>query len=152
MKPIIVKKENGEVTIVADEESTRSIITEIKNPCFECTNGYVTKCPKMADEVKKNISKYDFITDGYQIYNEDGEVDIFAISKCSNFVRQEKNKPTTKEEIARLRYLKESIKILYFDAVDIDEADKTHHDLQKRGSLVSYNAYNTSNSHKCNKR
>ena len=136
----IIKKENGEVRIIdADKELVRSIKVGYVNPCFTCKNGNTIDCPKVADE-NKHIENYDFITDGYQINSIDGQLENLVVNKCSNYVLQEeKPKPTTKEEIVKLKKLKESLKILYFNAVDIEEANRTQNDLMMRGLLVRYN-------------
>ena len=136
MKSIIFKKENGEVRIInANEELLHFIKSEATNPCINCEKGYVTKCQKMADE-HKNISKYDFITDGYQINREDGELENFVVCNCTNFENDhERVKPKTKEQLIDLNRLKESIKILYFGGVDIDEANQIQRDLVNRGFL-----------------
>ena len=135
MRNIIIKKENGEVSIVDknDVKKVNEIIKNSTNPCSECIYGYASKCPKICDNVKKNIGEYDYITDGYQKYDKNGELKNFLIQKCNNFEKQTINrKNKTKEELMELKRLKESIKILYFDGIDIREADRIQYDTQKR--------------------
>lgn len=141
MERIIIKKENGEVRLVnANEELLHSIKVGYTNPCIECKKGNVIDCKKVADGEKKHIEKYDFITDGYQINDSNGQLENLVVYKCSNYEKQEaKPKPTTKEELQELKRLKESIKILYFNAEDIDEANRIQSDLTRRGQLVEYN-------------
>ena len=136
MKNIVFKKENGEVRIInADDELLHFIRTEVTNPCINCERGYVTKCQKMADE-HKNISNYDFITDGYQINKENGELESLVICNCTNFENDHKRlKAKTKEQLDELKRLRESIKILYFGGVDIEEANQIQSDLINRGFL-----------------
>ena len=141
MEKIILKKENGEVRIVeANTELIHSIKVGYTNPCVECKKGNAIDCPKMADGMKKNIEKYDFITDGYQINSFDGELENLVVCNCSNYEEEEERpKAKTKEEILRLKKLKENIKIMYFNACDIDEADRIQSDLMRRGLLAEYN-------------
>ena len=139
MKSVVFKKENGEVRIInADEESVRKISSDYTNPCSECIKGYANKCPKMTYGHKKNIANYDFITDGYQVNNENGEFENLVVCKCENF---EKDKPRNKslEELKKMKKLAESIKIFYFSAVDVEEANKIQNDLRNRGLLIDYN-------------
>ena len=112
-----------------------------KHLCSDCDNCYANKCVKVADEVKKSMDEYDFITSGTQVYNGNGEVDFFYVEECNNFKEDRKrSKPTTKEEIENLKRMKESIKIAYFDAENIDEADQTQADLFRRKQL-EYRTY-----------
>lgn len=141
MKSIVIKKENGESMIInANEEMIHSIKVGYTNPCIECKKGNPIDCPKIAARANKHIENYDFITDGYQINNSDGELENLVVYKCSNFEKQEaKPRPQTKEELQRLKQLKESLKILYFSAYDIEEADRKQAYLMKRGILTEYN-------------
>lgn len=138
MNKIVVKKENGEIRIInADLELLHYLESTATNPCINCEKGYVNKCQKMADGSKKNIARYDFITDGYQINNEDGELLNLVVCECTNFEQdKERPKAKTKEQIAALNYLKESIKILYFGGVDINEADRIQ-DYQVRQNQIA---------------
>ena len=58
----------------------------------DCANAFSTKCPKITDRYKKTIENYGFITDGYQIYNEEGELTCFCVTGCNNY-KKEKRKP-----------------------------------------------------------
>ena len=61
-----------------------------KNPnytlCGDCQKAYATKCSKIHDRIR-NICMYDYITDGYQVFGEDGEEEKFIVSKCKNFIK-----------------------------------------------------------------
>ena len=137
MEKIVFKKENGKVSIInADPALLYYIESTATNPCINCEKGYVSRCQKMADGTKKNISKYDFITDGYQVNSTDGDLLNLVVSKCDNFENdRERVKPKTKEQIAALNYLKESIKVLYFESENFDEANQIQRDLINRGQL-----------------
>ena len=113
-----------------------------RTTCFDCQNARACECEKIADENYKGINEYSFITDGYQIYDKNGNLKSFVVSKCNNYKEDEPRKrPTTKEELDQLRYLKESIKILYFNAENIAEANRIQTDLFNRRQLVDYDAY-----------
>ena len=112
--------------------------------CFDCDNCYADKCPKVSDGVKRSLKKYPFISEGVQVYDANGDTKYLFVSKCDNFEKdRERHKLTTQEEIENLKRMKESIKVAYFNALDIDEADETHYDLLKRKQIV-YGAYSGS--------
>lgn len=140
MERVIIKKENGEVRIIdANINLIHSIKVDYTNPCIECKKGNTIDCPKVADGDNKSIEKYAFITDGYQINSSDGKLENLVVHKCSNYEKQEtKPKAKTKEEIQKLKALKESLKMMYFDAYDIDEANRKQEYLMSRGLLVEY--------------
>ncbi len=134
MKRTILKKENGIVRIVdTNVEAVEQFIKETSNPCFECKYGYANKCPKISDEFKKNILEYDYITDGYQVYNENCDVESLVITNCTKFEKEPvRIKAKTKQEITELKALKESLKILYFGGIDIHEANTIQRDIKRR--------------------
>ena len=136
MEKTILRKENGEVRIIESTPEVEKNLIEIKNPCFGCRNGYVTKCPKMADEIKKPIGEYEYITDGYQVLDENGNTESLVIAKCSNFENDVvKPKAKTKEEIEKLKRKKESLLILYYGGENVQEALQTQADIERRERL-----------------
>ncbi len=141
MKSIVLKKENGNVEVVSiDKVTLHDLIKKHKNPCISCDNAYTSKCKKVEDE-NKNINNYDFVISGYQINNELGETQKLMVCECSNYVvDRPRVKAKTREEIEKLNKLKESIKINYFNAIDIDEADQIQEDLINRGQISLYNS------------
>ena len=105
--------------------------------CSNCDRCYADKCSKVFDIAKKSIGKYDYISNGAQVFNNIGESVFFYVRECDNYlVDKKRHKPTTKEELENLKRMKESIKIAYFDAENIDEADQTQEDLFERKLLV----------------
>ena len=141
MENIVIKKENGVVRIInANKDLINKITKGYTNPCAECKKCNSNDCEKVADGNNKHIEKYDFITDGYQINGSDGELQNLVVRNCSNFEKQPtKPRPKTPEELLELKRLRESLKIAYFNAYDIEEADRTQYDLMMRGQLVKYN-------------
>ncbi len=143
MKNILIKKVNGEIEEINLEttpDGKKEVKGKIDHLCSKCDNCYAAKCLKVFDEVKQLISEYDFITDGLQLYDKNGEMKYFYVTECDDYIEDRKrHKPSTPEEIERLRRIKESIKIAYFDAENIEEADQTQLDLFRRKQL-SFNS------------
>lgn len=141
MKNVLFIKTNGE-TERTDIISRLDIPKSRSHMCSNCDNCYANKCEKVFDEVKKPIAKYDFITDGVQVYDEKGEMVQFNVFNCNEYKQdRERKNPSTKEEILRLNRIKESIKIAYFDAETIEEANETQEDLFRRKQLSLYTGY-----------
>ena len=93
-----------------------------KHLCWEnCKNALPNHCEKISDYRKKHINDYDFILDGYQILDKNGEVDTFVVSKCSNYEFQ-KPKKLSSAEAKRIRKIKENIFMEYFEAESVEEA------------------------------
>ena len=133
MKNVMFIKENGVISKVRyNEEAIKEIRENNSGKCFTCKHAYASECPKVQDRGIKRISKYDFIEDCVYSFNEKGEQDLFVI-KCNEFIKDEPRKrTTTKEEIMRLKHLKESIKILFYDGEDIEEANRIQNDIANR--------------------
>ncbi len=127
-------KKNGEVTLIyVTPEMLKSMKESCAGVCGRCDNGYASKCLKVADETIRPIEMYDFITDGFQTMDSEGKADEIFIAKCNNYKEDRpRKKATSTEQLQELRRLKESLKIAYFDAMDIDEADQTQFDLRRR--------------------
>ncbi len=102
----------------------------------DCECAYVSKCPKIADAKKKNISEYDFIKRGYQIYNENGELDDFGVFECDNYKYKD---PYNKSNLnlKEINYLKASIFTNYFGVETVDEANMIQYELAERGQLLN---------------
>ena len=84
---------------------------KFKHLCFSCANAYANKCIKIADLYDKDLCRYNFVTDGYQIVDNsvnrtfvsDDMEESFSpknkkliITKCNNFIRDKKR--NTKKE------------------------------------------------------
>ena len=84
--------------------------------CFDCKNGCPSRCEKVKDIVKKPINEYDFIIDGVQTLDENGDVDRFAVFKCENFKRAPYKAPKlTSEESAHISKVKLQMLTCFFD-------------------------------------
>ena len=143
MKNVFIRKVDGKIEIqniengiIRGSEYDKELCSA-KHLCNKCDNCYADECLKVFDEEKRTLGEYDFIKSGIQIYDENDKIRSFYVTKCINFKKDaERKKFTTQEELENLKRLKESIKILYFDAESIEEADQTHLDLLKRKQLV----------------
>lgn len=143
MKNALIRKVDGKIEIqniqdgIISGNEQDSKLQSAKHLCSKCDNCYADKCLKVFDEEKRILDEYDFIESGVQVYDENGNMHLFYVTKCNNFIKDaERKKFTTQEELENLKRLKESIKILYFDAESIEEADQTHLDLLRRRQLV----------------
>ena len=132
---MILKKENGLVTVTELNDVEEQKMNETCHLCWEnCANALPNVCPKVTDRKKHTIDAYDFITDGYQTFDDKGEVDTFIVSKCDNYqksIRKEK----TKEEAEKLRKIKECLRMAYFEADSLEDAYIIQYELEKRGAL-----------------
>lgn len=143
----VFKKVNGKITReFIDEEDIKALRREHANPCSRCEFGYASRCPKIEGDPEYSIVDYNFITDGYQIYDGCNQTSELIIANCVNYQKDHpRKKPQTLDEILKLRHLQESIKILYFDAIDIEEANRIQNDLRNRGQLIDYETINDRN-------
>ena len=73
-----------------EKELKNAYIARKKHLCFGCPVP-ILECPKMLDIELKHIENYDFITDGEQIYDQNGELESFKVTRC---LKLEKTKIT----------------------------------------------------------
>ena len=133
----VAVKTNGEVTT---KKVTKQLKEDLKTKNFnhlcgkDCACAYANVCPKIAHLPKKDISEYEFISDGMQVYDSEGYMSDFIVSGCSNYKYKDpfENK---KMDLRDLKRIRESLKIYYFDAESIEEAEKIEYELAKRGAL-----------------
>ena len=148
MENMIVKKINGDISYKKlDLEKTNNNLNFVeemrgfKHLCSCCDNCNPKTCLKIFDLKKRIISEYDFITTGYQVYNSNGEVEKMYVAKCDQYVKYPtRKKIKTAEEIEKLKLLKESLKVLYFNAENIEEADNIQIELLEKGQLSVYDS------------
>lgn len=149
MNNVILKKEKGIVTINEINPEKIKKIKEGYHLCWDsCANAYTNKCPKIRDVRKKTIDAYDFITDGSQIIDSEGEVETFIVSECNRYEKTQIIKKT-QEELDRLQKIKEGLRMAYFDTLTVEDAYIVQYELEKRNLLTdirgkrprSYNYY-----------
>ena len=136
MKDVILVKENGKVKII---KNTKGAVASLKLPnrhmCWEyCENASANKCEKIKDLPKKYINEYPFISDGYQVIDNNGNVASFTVSSCNNY-QKVKEREKTAEEKARIRKIKEGLRIAYFETLTLDEAYLKQAELYARGEI-----------------
>lgn len=137
MKNMVLIKNNGILTMDPDKNAAVEELKtkNIQHLCSkDCACAYASKCQKFADIANKDINKYDFITDGYQVIDENGETEQFVVEKCDNYKYQEPRK-YSKQEKEEIKKLRESLMSFYFDAEDVNEAKIIQYDLHKRGYI-----------------
>lgn len=88
--------------------------------CWDCSNGYVSKCSKIADVGFGSIEDYDFITEGTQVL-QGNKVKSFSVTRCQNFELCDGKPKLSKEEFKKA---KESLMLYFYDTDDIDIARK----------------------------
>ncbi len=137
---MMLKKQNCKLEIkFIDTEILKEMTKKECHLCANCENCRADKCQKVHDAENQYISKYDFINDGYQVYNGTGKISDFIVRECGNYEKeQERKKPQTKEELLNQNRLKASLKINYFNAESLEEANRIQNDMLYRGSLVEY--------------
>lgn len=137
----IYEKSSGNI-IETDYSSLRKNTLDRSHShlCFDCENCSPAKCLKVFDVKKRNISNYDFISDGYQIIDKNGEIDSFVVSNCNNF-KLEKRQELTIEKKVELKQKRREFVMAYFGASDMDEALEIREELEKSGNLRPYVLY-----------
>ena len=107
-----------------------------RHMCWEnCANALPGKCPKISDRLFiKTLEDFPFITDGYQVFSENGEVERFVVNSCDNFKLEIPKKRISSKE---LNLARANILMHYFDATTPEEAMQTYADLLNRGELVN---------------
>lgn len=111
---------------------------KMESQCFDCKNGYVGRCEKITDYPnKKDITKYPFITDGFQWYVRDDldgdDLYRFCIAKCDNFEKAPKISQTL-TEFQKTQAAKLLIHLLYWDATTLEEAES----IEKHNKILGY--------------
>ena len=134
---LIVKDENGiKESEIGYQDVSKLRSDKEEHMCWkDCEYAYANKCPKVADHQKKNIADYDFIKQGYQIYQEDGELDTFSVTKCDNY------KYKNPFDVKKLSYtyaswLKAALLTYYFGGENVEEAEMIRYELAQRGEIV----------------
>ena len=146
---LVIVKKAGETklckvnaNLFGNKDFTKKLHNALEHVCTNCDNCYADSCVKVADSIKASIVDYEFISDGVQVFDINGDTRYLYVTGCNNFKEDEKrHKPTTQEEIAALNRIKESIKIAYFDAETIEEADQTQLDLLRRKQIMFTQEY-----------
>lgn len=136
MKNAIYVKNNG---VVSEIHSASVVENKIQNKdchlCSECSNGYPSMCSKVADIHKKEISDYEFITDGFQAFDNNGDSKFFIVERCNNYVSGKDMHNNKKGQLSKLKKLKHQLAAYYFDTETFEEAYLLQAELVERGHL-----------------
>lgn len=138
-KKIIVKKDGvSELRDMTNKElKTIGVPTNRKgmNKCWMCANGTPAKCSKIkANFGDLDIREIDYVTDAFQIINDDGLDDII-ITGCNHYKKVEERKIDSAEK-KRVKKIKNALKMAYFDTSSKEEADIKQDELIRRGELT----------------
>ena len=145
MNKVVLLKENGKVTETEyTQDLKKNILDNNSHLCgYHCANANPNLCPKVCDRYKKNIDsdRYDFITDGYQIFDENGKLKSFIVSGCKLYKREVSKKKETVKDAKAARELREGLWKLYFGTDNIEEAYMIQASLARRGLISNVNGY-----------
>ena len=135
----ILKKENGVVSTLEATPELEELICSGCHLCWDknCANARANLCSKVFDEHKKHIKLYDYITDGAQILDEEGNVQNFIVSKCNNYKLSRYEETTQIKNTREIKTLRDNLKKAYFGAETIDEADILQYELAQKGQIIN---------------
>lgn len=139
MKEIILKKENGVVSILEKTEENMEKLNDKHLCATTCSIDIYRKCQKVFGR-KRLIRDYDFITDGYQIFDGNSKLVSFCVNKCKNCKEVYEAKPTAKEEIDARQKRNELMKA-YFGTMTIEEACRVQDELIMREDIIADEEY-----------
>lgn len=134
-KYVLIKKDGQTTKMDITPDFEAKIKEKRGHKCWEnCENATVLCCQKIADDVKSPIDKYDFITDGYQIFDEDGKMLCLHIDECENY---KKAKPVklSAEEQRRIKLIREDLRKAFFGTDDLKEAYTTQFAQMRDGRI-----------------
>lgn len=120
----LCKKYAHDVISVAFDETQKHL-------CFDCQNAHPYQCEKITQRFYDTINRYDYITDGYQIIDNKDRIQIFVVTKCKNF-KMDEPKKLTSSDLARIRKLKDSMFLSYYDAETVKEAEDAKESIERR--------------------
>ena len=138
MEDVILVKKEGQIVFSNIEPLVTKRVTNDKeiHLCWPCKHARVDECRKVCNRNKRTIDEYEFITDGYQVFDKDGRLVKFVVSGCSNYEEEEKEKKLTAEDKKRIASLKQALKTAYFDADSVDDANVKQYFQMIRGELT----------------
>lgn len=133
MENYILEKKDGIVTKKGYCKEKSSKDSKEKHLCsMACKNAYANKCEKVFDIRKRKIGKYGFITDGYQVLNEDGDVEKFIVYSCDNYVKLATKSKNSQAEINAKIRKREELRMAYYGANSIEAS----YNIAKPSSLI----------------
>ena len=135
---VILKHQDGTIEkLILTEDETR----ELNKNCSihlcgaHCKYAFANKCPKVTDRYKKSIDKYDFITEGFQVFKNDGYMDRFRVTGCNKYKKDMSNAHPTRKQQRKMHELANSLRTAYFDETDLNAAYIRQYLEEQRGTL-----------------
>lgn len=130
MKKFILIKKDG---IVSELPYTKENIKglSLNHLCRKDCKDCCTNCSKILDE-HKPINEYSYISDGWQVLDENRKVYTFYVNRCSNYKKDER-------EISRreLRLAEEALIKLYYGVGTVGEAMEIQKNEYENGEIES---------------
>lgn len=144
MENIVLKKKEGKLEVmnmspaIENEINSKETVHLCWGNCSEtfCKNADKSKCAKIKDRRKKTLDKYEFITDGVQTFDKNGNVINFIITGCNKYESAGK-KEITKEQAISAKEAKAGLMTYYFDTGTLEEAQVSQYMQMIRGTLVN---------------
>ena len=137
VEKILIRKENDEVSVSQiTERADLGVQAGVTHLCWDCANGCPANCNKVKDIKKKNIEAYPFITSGYQVFNTNGNMDRMIVTECKDY-QYIKAEQKTPQEQAKISDARKKLRLLYFGAQTLSQANRIQNDLLDRGQLIS---------------
>ncbi len=144
MRNGVMIKKDGVVTVKNIRPEAIEIASSrckcVKHICGTCANLDPKKCKKVFDREEQDIREYDFIKNGIEVFNDKGTIVNFIVNKCDCYKPEiTREKPKTKEELQRINRLKASIKVGYYDADSIEDANRIERENMERRYFQFFN-------------
>ena len=97
------KKEDGTVEkYMVPTDFVETTLFDAYHLCaFDCINSCENGCSKMMNMQNEMIDSYEFITNGFQIFDEEGNLEKICVFECNDYVRFPYN--NEKKGIQRVR-------------------------------------------------
>lgn len=133
---LIEKKSNGEIIKHSNDEFASEVERNNRTHlCWDCANGYPSKCPKIADLEKGTLEIYNFVKKGYQLI-EDDYVYKFIVTDCENFEKPEQK--SQDEQIFAKKEMKKAVNELimtFYETNTVEEALEIRKKRRARGLI-----------------
>ena len=128
-KLLLIIKKDGKISTIDDKEQIGEYLKEHKKDihlCWEnCRNAYCSKCEKIENLPKKTIDEYEFISDGFQLYNLSSEdtMRIFVVAECSNYEFEKREHSKNKDvQSYSYNYMQNG----YYNSYNFDRKEKDY--------------------------
>ena len=114
----------GKVLESTDAKLIRETISSSKcTKCWDCANGYPSKCAKIADIEKENIAEaYPFVKRGFQLLDENGDDSIITVTACANYCPADSKKQMSTTERNKIM---DGILMEWYGTDDVNDARRT---------------------------